>query len=61
MYLKPRVDRFGTLRELTLAGFQGGADGMTIRGIAGNNCEAVSENPDGTINFLGCFPENGRS
>jgi hypothetical protein len=56
MYQKPRVECFGTLRELTLAGFQGATDGMTVLGISGNNCEAVTQNPDGTVNFLGCFP-----
>ena len=30
MYQKPRVERFGTFRELTQAGFTGNCDGYTV-------------------------------
>lgn len=32
MYHKPKVERFGTVRELTLVGFTGATDGYTITG-----------------------------
>lgn len=32
MYQKPRVERFGTVRELTLVGFDGASDGFTVTG-----------------------------
>ncbi len=32
MYQKPRVERFGTVRELTLVGWSGATDGFTISG-----------------------------
>ncbi len=32
MYHKPKVERFGTVRELTLVGFTGVTDGFTISG-----------------------------
>ncbi len=34
MYQKPRVERFGTVRELTLVGWNGATDGFTISGPA---------------------------
>jgi hypothetical protein len=55
MYQKPRLQRFGPLSKLTLAGFQGASDSMTVYGISGNNCEAITQNPDGSLNFLGCY------
>lgn len=36
MYHKPKVERFGTVRELTLVGFNGITDGLTIVGIDGD-------------------------
>ncbi|MDQ6827757.1 MAG: lasso RiPP family leader peptide-containing protein [Gemmatimonadota bacterium] len=39
MYNKPRVERFGTFRELTQQGFQGASDGITFAGTNGNNCQ----------------------
>ncbi len=41
MYSKPRVERFGTFRELTRQGFQGATDGVTFGGVTGNNCQNV--------------------
>lgn len=35
MYQKPKVERFGTFRELTQIGLQGSSDGFTICGIGG--------------------------
>ncbi len=54
MYQKPQLERFGSFRELTLVGFQGGSDGMTVAGVIGSNCVSGSVNPDGSGNFLGC-------
>jgi hypothetical protein len=34
MYVKPKLERFGTLRELTLFGFNENCDGGVIWGIA---------------------------
>jgi len=34
VYQKPRVERFGTFRELTQVGFNGTTDGFTICGVA---------------------------
>jgi hypothetical protein len=41
MYQKPRVTRYGTIRELTKAGCVGGSDGLLIAGIG----TAVGEVP----------------
>ncbi len=41
VYSKPRVERFGTFRELTQQGFQGATDGITFNGVNGNNCQNV--------------------
>ena len=44
MYQKPRLDRFGTFRQLTLFGFTGpDCDGGSIFGIGGSEkgCEIV--------------------
>jgi hypothetical protein len=30
MYQKPRVERFGSFRELTRVGFSGSSDGFTV-------------------------------
>lgn len=35
MYQKPRLERYGTLRELTKLGFTGADDGFTITGPDG--------------------------
>lgn len=37
MYQKPKVERFGTFRELTQIGTNGAYDGVTIFGIANGN------------------------
>lgn len=37
MYKKPRVERFGTFRDLTEAGTTGGTDPLTITCAQGNN------------------------
>lgn len=36
MYQKPKVERFGTFRELTQIGFNGTSDGLTICGTPGS-------------------------
>jgi hypothetical protein len=36
MYAKPALERFGTLRELTLIGISNASDGTTILGITGS-------------------------
>ena len=37
VYQKPRVERFGSFRELTQVGFNGTTDGFTICGIGSGN------------------------
>jgi hypothetical protein len=59
MYHKPEVERFGTMRDLTRAGFKDASDGMTVLGISGNNCELVTQNPDRTYNYLSCRVSGG--
>ncbi len=39
MYEKPKVARFGTLRELTKVGTNLTSDGRTLQGNVGNNCQ----------------------
>ena len=36
MYTKPAVERFGTVRDLTLVGISGVSDGLTVIGITGS-------------------------
>ena len=48
VYQKPKVERFGTFRELTQVGFQGTSDGFTICGTApgtGNDLCGTEDNP----------------
>ena len=37
MYQKPKIERFGTFRDLTQVGFNGSTDGYTIEGIGIGN------------------------
>ena len=37
MYEKPKVQRFGTFRELTAAGWDRDNDGLVVFGIGGDN------------------------
>lgn len=39
MYEKPKVARFGTLRELTKVGITGVTDGRTLQGNTGSGCQ----------------------
>jgi hypothetical protein len=47
MYRKPKVERFGTFRDLTLIGNQGSADGMFVAGVSpdGDNCDLTAGTP----------------
>ncbi|GEM_PF-637245 len=48
VYQKPKVERFGTFRELTQIGFQGSSDGYTICGDTpgtGNDVCGTEGNP----------------
>lgn len=46
MYQKPKIERFGTFRELTQAGFNGVTDGYAIAGIdPGNELRGGPEGP----------------
>jgi hypothetical protein len=47
MYVKPRLDRYGTFRELTLIGFTGASDGCTMTGVgtSGNDLAQVCAAP----------------
>lgn len=40
MYERPQVQRFGSLRDLTLVGFDADGDGGVILGIA-NGCNLI--------------------
>jgi hypothetical protein len=40
MYVKPKVERFGSFRELTKQGFNGANDGLTFAGTDGDNCQS---------------------
>ncbi len=45
MYQKPRVERFGTFRELTQVGFNGTTDGFTICGANGGTGDELCGGP----------------
>lgn len=45
MYQKPRVERYGTFRELTQVGFNGSTDGFTICGIGGGTGNELCGGP----------------
>ena len=47
MYQKPKVERFGTFRELTQIGFNGDTDGFTICGIGGGTGNELCGGPEG--------------
>lgn len=47
MYQKPRVERFGTFRELTQVGFNGSTDGFTICGIGNGTGNELCGGPGG--------------
>lgn len=48
MYHKPQVERFGTFRDLTRTGFEGGGDGCIVLDPA--NGDVVDGNPnDGNV------------
>jgi hypothetical protein len=47
VYQKPKVERFGTFRELTQVGFNGTTDGFTICGIGGGTGNELCGGPDG--------------
>jgi hypothetical protein len=55
MYKKPRVERFGTFRELTRAGWDRDNDGLVVFGIGGDNLCGAPNRPecpwDGDINI----------
>ncbi len=49
VYQKPKVERFGTFRELTQIGFEGSSDGYTICGVTpgtGNNACGLPGAPE---------------
>ncbi|HLB09432.1 MAG TPA: lasso RiPP family leader peptide-containing protein [Gemmatimonadaceae bacterium] len=46
MYQKPKVERFGTFRELTQVGFNGTTDGFTICGVNGGTGNELCNLPD---------------
>ncbi|MBA2683232.1 MAG: lasso RiPP family leader peptide-containing protein [Gemmatimonadaceae bacterium] len=45
VYQKPRVERFGTFRELTQVGFNGTTDGFTICGANGGTGDELCGGP----------------
>jgi hypothetical protein len=46
VYHKPRVERFGTFRELTRAGWDRDNDGLVVFGIGGDNICGGANRPD---------------
>ncbi len=46
VYQKPKVERFGTFRELTQVGFNGTTDGFTICGIGGGTGNELCGGPN---------------
>jgi hypothetical protein len=46
VYQKPKVERFGTFRELTQVGFNGTTDGFTICGTNGGTGNELCNLPD---------------
>ena len=46
VYQKPKVERFGTFRELTQVGFNGTTDGFTICGVNGGTGNELCNLPD---------------
>ena len=46
MYEKPRVERFGTFRELTRAGWDRDNDGLVVFGIGGDNICGAPNRPE---------------
>jgi len=51
VYLTPKVERFGTFRELTQIGLTGASDGMTVcgpNGVVGTGCTEGKDCPSGS-------------
>lgn len=48
VYQKPKVERFGTFRELTQVGFNGTTDGFTICGNNGGTGNELCSGPPET-------------
>ncbi len=48
LYSKPKLDRFGTLRELTLAGFGADGDGFILGSDPGTDVDGCEYDPFGT-------------
>ena len=46
VYEKPKVERFGTFRELTLAGWDRDNDGLVVLGIGGDNVCGAANRPE---------------
>lgn len=60
MYETPKLERFGTFRELTMIGNMGDSDGFPVMGDAGSNTATCQRGGEVTI----CTPTNpavGRS
>lgn len=58
MYAKPRLDTFGSFRELTQVGFSGSSDGATFIGVTGGVATGSGCTMDNYGNMV-CAP--GRS
>jgi hypothetical protein len=46
VYEKPRVERYGTFRELTRAGWDRDSDGLVVFGIGGDNLCGAPNRPE---------------
>jgi hypothetical protein len=49
MYEKPKLERFGTFRDLTQFGADGGTDMLTMNGPIGPNCTEGADDPFGCV------------
>ena len=56
MYEKPTVEKFGTFRDLTRLGFNGGSDGISIFGPGTPAAPGCSTTWDGQTYNIGCAP-----
>lgn len=51
MYLAPRLERYGTFRELTKIGTTGVADGCSLTGVDGSTANGSDVLPPGNYSF----------
>ncbi len=55
MYQPPQLERFGTFRDLTRAGCEGGTDNVTFIGTNGASGVSVGNRPDSDEPYIYCL------